>query len=142
MPHWVCHLLGGKMAGAAGTDRVLLTAAKIRESFGERETPSQLHALGVSQLLGGQLRRRRRRRLLAASREQPANAQYLSDVAAVQLERARLGLRPDDLPRALAAADRARRLDPSLARSVVQPRARRVGAVVDEPKRRRRGPNT
>ena len=52
--------------------------------------------------------------LLAASREQPANAQYLSDVAAVQLERARLGLRPDDLPRALAAADRARRLDPSL----------------------------
>jgi CHAT domain-containing protein len=32
----------------------------------------------------------------------------------VQLERARLGLRPDDLPRALAAADRARRLDPSL----------------------------
>ena len=52
--------------------------------------------------------------LLAASREQPDNARYLSDVAAVQLERARLGLRPDDLPRALAAADRARRLDPSL----------------------------
>jgi CHAT domain-containing protein len=32
----------------------------------------------------------------------------------VQLERARRGLRPDDLPRALAAADRARHLDPSL----------------------------
>ena len=52
--------------------------------------------------------------LLAASREQPNNARYVSDVAAVQLERARLGLRPDDLPRALASADRARRLDPSL----------------------------
>jgi CHAT domain-containing protein len=90
-----------------------LTAGRIRESVGELATPSRLHALGVSQLLArryddaAQL-------LLAASREQPANAQYLNDVAAVQLERARRGLRPDDLPRALAAADRARRLDPSL----------------------------
>ena len=104
---------GGQDGRTAGTDRVLLTAGKIRESFGERQTPSQLHALGVSQLLAGgyddaaQL-------LLAASREQPANAQYLNDVATVQLERARRGLRPDDLPRALASADRARRLDPSL----------------------------
>ena len=104
---------GGQDDRAAGTDRVLLTAGRIRESVGETATPSRLHALGVSQLLA--------RRyddaamlLLAASREQPANAQYLSDVAAVQLERARRGLRPDDLPRALAAADRARRLDPSL----------------------------
>ena len=72
-----------------------------------------LHALGVSQLLAGRYDDAAQS-LLAASREQPANARYLSDVAAVQLERARLGLRPDDLPRALAAADRARRLDPSL----------------------------
>ena len=72
-----------------------------------------MHALGVSQLLAGRYDDAAQS-LLAASREQPANAQYLSDVAAVQLERARLGLRPDDLPRALAAADRARRLDPSL----------------------------
>ena len=104
---------GGQDDRAAGTDRVLLTAGRIRESVGETATPSRLHALGVSQLLArryddaAQL-------LLAASREQPANAQYLNDVAAVQLERARRGLRPDDLPRALAAADRARRLDPSL----------------------------
>ena len=104
---------GGQDDHAAGTDRVLLTAGRIRESVGELATPSRLHTLGVSQLLArryddaAQL-------LLAASREQPSNAQYLSDVAAVQLERARRGLRPDDLPRALAAADRARRLDPSL----------------------------
>ena len=104
---------GGQDGRAAGTDRVQLTAGRIRESFGERETPSQLHALGVSQLLAGRYDDAAQS-LLAASREQPANAQYLSDVAAVQLERARLGLRPDDLPRALAAADRARRLDPSL----------------------------
>lgn len=104
---------GGQDGRAAGTDRILLTAAKIRESFGERETPSRLNDLGRSQLLAGQLDAAADA-LLAASREQPANARYLNDVATVQLERARLGLRPDDLPRALAAADRARRLDPSL----------------------------
>ncbi len=104
---------GGQDGRAAGTDRVQLAAGRIRESFGERETPSQLHALGVSQLLAGRYDDAAQS-LLAASREQPANAQYLSDVAAVQIERARLGLRPDDLPRALASADRARRLDPSL----------------------------
>ena len=104
---------GGQDGRAAGTDRIQLTAAKIRESFGGRETPSELHALGVSQLLAGRYDDAAQS-LLAASREQPANAKFLSDVAAVQLERARLGLRPDDLPRALAAADRASRLDPSL----------------------------
>jgi len=104
---------GGQGGRAAETDRILLTAAKIRESFGERETPSRLHELGRSQLLAGRYDDAAQA-LLAASREQPANARYLNDVAAVQLERARLGLRPDDLPRALASADRARRLDPSL----------------------------
>ena len=104
---------GGQGGRAAETDRILLTAAKIRESFGERETPSRLHELGLAQLLAGQYDAAAQD-LLAASREQPANAHYLNDVAAVQLERARLGLRPDDLPRALASADRARRLDPSL----------------------------
>ena len=104
---------GGQDGRPAGTDRVQLAAGRIRESFGERKTPSQLHAIGVTQLLAGQYDDAALS-LLAASREQPANAQYLSDVAAVQIERARLGLRPDDLPRALAAADRACRLDPSL----------------------------
>lgn len=104
---------GGQDGRAAGTDRVQLTSGRIRESFGERVTPSRLHALGVSQLLAGRYDDAAQS-LLAASREQPANAEYLNDVAAVHLERARLGLRPDDLPRALAAADRARRLDPSL----------------------------
>jgi tetratricopeptide (TPR) repeat protein len=104
---------GGQDGRAAETDRVLLTAGKIRESFGGRTTPSDLHALGVSQLLSGRYDEAAQA-LLAASREQPANAKYLNDLATAQLERARLGLRPDDLPRALAAADRARRLDPSL----------------------------
>lgn len=104
---------GGQVGTAAQADRIQLTAAKIRESFGERETPARLHELGLTQLLAGRYDEAALA-LLAASREQPANARYLNDVAAVQLERARLGLRPDDLPRALASADRARRLDPSL----------------------------
>ncbi len=104
---------GGQGGRAAEADRIVLTAGKIRESFGTRETPSRLHALGVQQLLAGRYDDAAAS-LLAAAREQPNNARYVSDVAAVQLERARLGLRPDDLPRALAAADRARRLDPSL----------------------------
>jgi hypothetical protein len=104
---------GGQGGRPAGADGVQLTTGRIRESFGDRETPSQMHAVGVSQLLAGRYDDAAQS-LLAASREQPANARYLSDVSAVQLERARLGLRPDDLPRALAAADRARRLDPSL----------------------------
>ena len=104
---------GGQDDRAAETDRVLLTAGRIRESLGELTTPSRLHATGMAQLLSHRYDAAAQL-LLAASREQPNNAQYLSDVAAVQLERARRGLRPDDLPRALAAADRARRLDPSL----------------------------
>jgi CHAT domain-containing protein len=104
---------GGQDGRVAESDRLLLIAGKIRESFGERETPSRLHAMGLSQLLLGRYDDAARS-LLAASREQPGNAQYLSDVAVVQLERARAGLRPDDLPRALASAERARRLDPSL----------------------------
>jgi CHAT domain-containing protein len=104
---------GGQGGRAAGADRVQLTSGRIRESFGDRETPAVMHAVGISYLLEGRYDDAAQS-LLAASREQPANARYLSDVAAVHLERARLGLRPDDLPRALAAADRARRLDPSL----------------------------
>jgi CHAT domain-containing protein len=110
--------LNGPSAGSADGqiatgDRILLIATRIRESFGQRQTPSDLHDLGVSLLLAGR-HDDAADSLIAASRERPDNARYLSDVAAVQLERARLGLRPDDLPRALASADRARRLDPSL----------------------------
>ncbi|MEO8677902.1 MAG: CHAT domain-containing protein [Vicinamibacterales bacterium] len=104
---------GGQDGRVAATERLVLIDGKIRESFGERETPSRLHAMGLSQLLLGHYDEAARS-LLAASREQPGNAQYLSDLAVVQMERARVGLRPADLPRALAAADRARRIDPSL----------------------------
>lgn len=104
---------GGQDGQAAGAGRVQLAAGKIRESLGDRTTPATLHAIGVAHLLDGDIDEAALS-LLAASREQPANARYLSDVAAVQLERARRGIRPDDFPRALASAERATRLDPSL----------------------------
>jgi CHAT domain-containing protein len=104
---------GGQDGRTSGTDRIQLAAGRIRESFGDRRTPSQLHAWGVAQLLAGNVDDAALS-LLAASREQPANAKFLSDVAVVHLERARLGRRPEDLPRAWAAAERARQLDPAL----------------------------
>ena len=104
---------GGQGGKAAGTDRVLMTAGKIRESFGDLQTPARLHAYGVNELLAGRYNEAAHA-LIAAAREQPDNARFLNDVATLHLERARLGLRPDDLPRAYAAADRARRLNPSL----------------------------
>jgi tetratricopeptide (TPR) repeat protein len=104
---------GGQGGKAAGTDRVLMTAGKIRESFGDLQTPARLHAYGLNELLAGRYDEAAHA-LIAAAREQPDNARFLNDVATLHLERARLGLRPDDLPRAYAAADRARRLNPSL----------------------------
>jgi CHAT domain-containing protein len=104
---------GGQGGKAAGTDRVLMTAGKIRESFGDLQTPARLHAYGVNELLAGRYDEAAPA-LIAAAREQPDNARFLNDVATLHLERARLGMRPDDLPRAYAAADRARRLNPSL----------------------------
>ena len=53
--------------------------------------------------------------LAAAAREQPKNAKYQSDVAALYLERVRNGQRPGDLIKALAAAERGRLADPRLA---------------------------
>jgi CHAT domain-containing protein/tetratricopeptide (TPR) repeat protein len=104
---------GGQGGRAAEADRVLLTAGRIRESFGDYVAPSDFHALGVAQLLAGRLDDATQS-LQAAAHAQPSNARYANDLATAHLERARRGLRPDDLPRALAAAERARRLDPSL----------------------------
>ena len=105
--------LAGGQGGAVGDPvRVQLVAGKIREDLDKRGTPEQLHAFGLSQLLLGQLDAASVA-LTAAAREQPLNAAYQSDAAALYLERARAGLHPDDLPRALAAAERARLANPS-----------------------------
>lgn len=104
---------GGQDGRPAEAVRIVQAAGKIRESFGDWRTPSRLHELGMAQLF---LRNYDEAAwaLQAAVREQPDNARFLNDLAVLRLERARLGLRPDDLPRALSAAERARQLDPSL----------------------------
>jgi CHAT domain-containing protein len=92
---------------------VQLVAGKIREDLDARGTPEQLHSFGLSQLLLGRLDAADVA-FTAAAREQPLNAAYQSDAAAFYLERARAALRPDDLPRALAAAERARLANPAM----------------------------
>lgn len=110
--------LAGGQGGAVGDPvRVQLVAGKIREDLDARGTPEQLHSFGLSQLLLGHLEAASVA-LTAAAREQPLNAAYQSDAAAFYLERARAGRRPDDLPRALAAAERARLADPSMLEGV------------------------
>ena len=106
--------LAGGQGGAVGDPvRVQLVAGKIREDLDARGTPDELHAFGLSQLLLGRLDAASIA-LTAAAREQPLNAAYQSDAAAFYLERARVALRADDLPRALAAAERARLASPGL----------------------------
>ncbi len=106
--------LAGGQGGAVGDPvRVQLVAGKIREDLDARGTPEHLHSFGLSQLLLGRLDAASVA-LTAAAREQPLNAAYQSDAAALFLERARANLRPDDLPRALAAAERARLANPAM----------------------------
>jgi CHAT domain-containing protein len=106
--------LAGGQGGAVGDPvRVQLVAGKIREDLDARGTPEHLHSFGLSQLLQGRLDAASVA-LTAAAREQPLNAAYQSDAAALFLERARANLRPDDLPRALAAAERARLANPAM----------------------------
>jgi CHAT domain-containing protein len=106
--------LAGGQGGAVGDPvRVQFVAGKIREDLDARGTPERFHSFGLSQLLLGRLDAASVA-LTAAAREQPHNAAYQSDAAALYLERARAGLHLDDLPRALAAAERARIADPSL----------------------------
>ena len=106
-------LAGGQGGATVETVRLELAAGKIREDIDRRSTPTRMHALGVSQLL---LHRYDQAvmALAAAVREQPHNARFLNDAATAYLERARHAGRADDVPRALAAAERARAADPSL----------------------------
>ena len=90
-----------------------MTAGKIRESFGDLQTPSQLHALASTNCWpdgydeAAHRCSRPRASSLITRGSSTTSPRSISNAA-------RLGLRPDDLPRAYAAADRARRLDPSL----------------------------
>ncbi len=129
---WFAPLAGGQGGAMTSSTAIHLAAGKIRGNLQADSTATRLHSYGVSQVL---LRdwAQASLALAAAAREQPKNARYQSDVAALYLERVRNGERPGDLIKALAAAERARLADPRTTRGVVQPRPRARTALASRP---------
>ena len=110
---WSAPLAGGQGGAMTPSTAIQLAAGKIRGNLQTDSSATRLHAYGVSQVLLGDWAQASLA-LAAAAREQPKNAKYQSDVAALYLERVRNGERPGDLIKALAAAERARLADPRL----------------------------
>ena len=98
---WFAPLAGGQGGAMTSSTAIQLAAGKIRGNLQADSTAPRLHSYGVSQVL---LRdwAQASLALAAAAREQPKNARYQSDVAALYLERVRNGERPGDLIKALA----------------------------------------
>ncbi|MGE4067717.1 MAG: zf-HC2 domain-containing protein, partial [Vicinamibacterales bacterium] len=94
--------------------RLVAAAGEVREDFEDDLTADGRRAVGVAALLVGDFDQAVDALGEAAAAE-PSDARMLSDYAAALHERARVGGRPDDLPRALDAAERAVAADPSLA---------------------------
>jgi CHAT domain-containing protein/tetratricopeptide (TPR) repeat protein len=92
---------------------LLAAAARIRARASERPTAENLRALGVAQLALGQ--HDEAIAVLEKGVDGPDAALYNTDLAVAYLERGRQKRNPDDYARALAAAERAIRRDPSLA---------------------------
>src|SRR5688500_15796781 len=85
-------------------------AGRIREETDRDPTAANLHALGLAHLVLGQ-HDDAVRALEDAVAEEPQNGRYQSDLAGAYLARARQNDRPDDVPRALGAAERALKAD-------------------------------
>ncbi len=93
--------------------QVLAAAGQLQEAINTAPTPENLHALGVAALHA----QRHDEAVLAledALSGDADNAAYLSDLAAAHLARRAHGGPAFDVPKALAAADRALRLAPRL----------------------------
>jgi len=93
---------------------LVAAAGEIRDAHHANLSAASQHATGVAALLVGEYHEAIRA-LTAAADVAPLDAAVLADLAAAYHERARLGGRPDDLPRALSAAERAIAADPSRA---------------------------
>ena len=100
---------------SAATDNWTLFAAagRIREDADRDPTAANLHALGLAYLVLGD-EDQAVQALEDAVAEAPDSAQYHSDLAGAYLARAGQLDRPDDLPRALGAAERAVKADERL----------------------------
>lgn len=102
---------GGSLAPADWT--LYAAAGKIRELAEQQSTAANLHALGVAHLIVGELDAAVQV-LEDATTEAPGVARYEADLAAAYIARAKQLDRPDDLPRALGAAERALAVDGAL----------------------------
>jgi tetratricopeptide (TPR) repeat protein len=108
--------LRGRVRAGVATSRppspdLRIAAASVEKGLARVGTPAALHAVGVANMLVGDLDR------AIPTLEQSlsvSDARGLSDLTAAYLARAARDNRPDDLTRALATADRAVTLDPSL----------------------------
>lgn len=96
----------GGSSAASDDWTVYAAASRIREVARNDPSASNLHALGVSHLVLGEYDNAVRA-IEDAVADDPEPAQYHSDLAAAYLARAKHLNRPDDLPRALGAAERA-----------------------------------
>ena len=102
---------GGSLAPSLDNWKLYAVAGRIREDVRLAPTSDNLHALGLAQLLIGNYDDAVQA-LEDAIAEDAGNAAYQSDLAAAYLARAKQLDRPDDTPRALAAAERAVAADP------------------------------
>lgn len=103
----------GGSSAAADNWSLYAAAGKIREDVERDPTADNLHALGVAHLLLGEYDAAIRA-FEDAIGQSPAPAQYHNDLAAAYLARWRQLDRPDDLPRALEAVERALERDAQL----------------------------
>ncbi|HEX7086922.1 MAG TPA: CHAT domain-containing protein [Vicinamibacterales bacterium] len=92
---------------------VRIAAAHIEQRARRHESPESTAALGVARLAIGEIEEAVLL-LEEATRARPNAPALLTDLSAAYLTRARRLDRPDDLPRALAAAERAITVDPDL----------------------------
>ena len=104
---------GGSSVASSDDWTLLAAAGKIRETAERDPSAPNLHALGVAHLVLGEYDQAVRA-IEDAVAEDPAPAQYQSDLAAAYLARAKYLDRPEDLPRALEAAERAVKRDDAL----------------------------
>lgn len=94
--------------------RVRIAAAKLEEAARTSDTPATRGAVGVGFVAVGDLDKAVDA-LEEVVQEQPANAHAQSDLSAAYLARAKWRDRPEDWPKALAAAERAIKANPKLA---------------------------
>jgi CHAT domain-containing protein len=108
-------LQGTRRSGSVAQQNLSLLAAagELQKAAQADPSPTNLHAYGVAQLLLADYDSAVAN-LEAAAGDEPGTARFLNDLAVAYSERSVRGDRPDDLPKAFEAADRALILDASL----------------------------